>query len=50
MRNKIKCGDPKYAPSGLICVHLANGESAVWCPVSDLDKCAERIAIENDWL
>jgi hypothetical protein len=46
----LECGDHKYAPGGMICVHLANGASKVWLPVAKLDHFAERIEIENDWL
>ena len=50
MKHMLKCGDHKYAPGGIVCVHLINGTSSEWCPVSDLDEWADRTEIENDWL
>ncbi len=30
----IRCGDQKYAPAVIVCVHLFNGESRKWCQIS----------------
>jgi hypothetical protein len=50
MSKMVKCGDDKSAPGGMICVHLATGASKTWVPVTDLDRCADLMEIENDWL
>jgi hypothetical protein len=41
----IQCGDHKWAPWSLVCVHLVNRESHEWCPVPNPDP-----EVDHDWL
>lgn len=41
----VECGDHKLAPSNVICIHLFNGTSTEWCPISSGDP-----QTVNDWL
>ena len=41
----IKCGDHRYAPAVIVCRHLCDGTSTVWCPVDSDDP-----EIDHDWL
>ena len=40
----IKCGDHKYAPAVIVCVHLFDGTSHEWC------RCEVEGGEESDWL
>lgn len=41
----IECGDGRYAPAVMVCVHLLEGESEEWCAVPSGD-----LEVEHDWL
>ena len=46
-KNKlIKCADHKWAPWGIVCVHLVKGTSTEWLPMPQ----APGSECENDWL
>lgn len=42
----IQCGDHRYAPYSLVCIHLRDGQSNDWCPVEVTDSRE----VESDWV
>ena len=41
----IQCGDHKYAPAVVLCVHLCDVRSSEWCPIPSGEP-----EVEHDWL
>jgi hypothetical protein len=38
VRTMVRCGDHKWAPARVVCVHPANGTSTDWRPVNEVDR------------
>ncbi len=42
----IQCGDHKFAPWSVVCIHLIEGTSKEWTPV----QVEGGTEVENDWM
>lgn len=43
--NLIECGDHKWAPFSVLCVHLISGDSNEWVPID-----SQSPEVDFDWL